>query len=228
LGAELIMPARVTGVVRRRHGVEVEYEEGGQKHQCQARVLVNAAGPWVNKVMACVTPAVQGLSIELVQGAHILVNGELQRGIYYLESPTDGRAVFAMPWRGRTMVGTTETAYIGDPAKVQPLTREREYLFNVLHHYFPHYAGTLEDRVDAFAGLRVLPAHEKDPFHRSRDTLLWTDDDKQPTLLTIYGGKLTAYRITAEEVMQRLQPVLPQRKARADTRRLRLSPVDGV
>ena len=62
-------------------------------------------------------------------------------GIYYVESPTDGRAVFVMPWDGATLIGTTETPYHGDPDDVQPCPQEEEYLLAVVRHYFPALAG---------------------------------------------------------------------------------------
>ena len=79
----------------------------------------------------------------------------------------------------------------------------------------------------AFAGVRVLPAGEGHAFHRPRETLLdLYPGANLPQLLTIYGGKLTGYRATAEKVMTRLQMALPGRGAVADTRTLALVPVD--
>ena len=172
-----------------------------------AACVVNAAGPWVNRVLARATPRPAMLAIELVQGTHIIVAGELKQGIYYLEAPQDRRAVFAMPWKGRTLIGTTETPYRGDPADVHPLPSEQAYLLAVYNHYF-HRGLELTDIEDSFAGLRVLPAGEGSAFTRPRETILHRDA-AAPRLLSIYGGKLTSHAHTARQVMKRLAPLLP-------------------
>jgi glycerol-3-phosphate dehydrogenase len=128
-----------------------------------------------------------------------------------------------MPWHAwQVLVGTTETRFRGDPDRVRPLTAEVHYLQSVLRHYFPRFAGP--GLVDAFAGLRVLPAGIGHVFHRSRETVLDTDRMLSPRMLTITGGKLTSYRATAGRVMQRVSASLPARQPRARTDRLRLEP----
>jgi len=226
LGAELTMPAALTLAELTDHGVLVHYREGEQEHSVHTNILVNAAGPWVNRVLACITPAVAPRTIELVQGAHVIVPGKLAHGCYYMEAPSDGRAVFALPWGEHTLVGTTESRFPGDdPAEVAPLPEEVDYLLATLAHYFPARRGlTRDDLVGSFAGLRVLPGDGGAAFSRPRDTIFHTDREQQPRVLSIYGGKLTAYRATAEKVMHLLAPHLPARTARADTRALRLSP----
>jgi glycerol-3-phosphate dehydrogenase len=142
----------------------------------------------------------------------------LTAGIYYVESPTDGRAVFVMPWAGATLIGTTETPYRGDPDKVHPLPDEEEYLLAVVRHYFPALNRlTREDITERFAGLRVLPAATQAAFDRSRETIFTTDRDVRPRVLCIYGGKLTGWRAAAAHVMQRISPSLPAAAKRAET-----------
>jgi len=166
------------------------------------KLLVNATGPWANPTLAKIEPTPSPLAVELVQGTHILVPGTPARGIYYLEAPDDRRAVFVMPWQGHTLIGTTETPYQGDPAKAVPLEAEIEYLLRTWNHYFEP-ALQRASVIDCFAGLRVLPASDNNPFNRSRDTLLHRDPDA-PHVLTIYGGKLTSHRHTAERVIAML------------------------
>jgi glycerol-3-phosphate dehydrogenase len=139
-------------------------------------------------------------------------------GIYYVESPTDGRAVFVMPWAGATLIGTTETPYRGDLDLVHPLPEEEEYLLAVVRHYFPHLIGlTRGDITERFAGLRVLPAATQAAFDRSRETIFTTDRDARPRVLSIYGGKLTGWRAAAAHVMQRISPSLPAAPRKAET-----------
>jgi glycerol-3-phosphate dehydrogenase len=225
LGAELAMPADFFAAELRDEGAVVRYVATGREHEVLARVLVNAAGPWVTEIADRITPAIGAPPIELVQGTHILVPGAPRKGIYYVESPRDGRAVFVMPWKGLTLVGTTETRFRGDPDRVEPQAVEKHYLVSVLKRYFPAYAGLHARSVaGAFAGLRVLPAGRGHAFHRSRETLLVTDRTRGPRVLGIFGGKLTGYRATAIHVMQRIASSLPARQARGDTARLRLKP----
>ncbi len=227
LGARLEMPATFCGAELDEHGVTVHYRRGDREYSCRARVLVNAAGPWAHQVLARVVPQVRPPAVELVQGSHIVLDGRLQRGCYYLEAPRDRRAVFAMPWQGRILVGTTELPYRGDPAQVSPTAGELDYLLETFGHYFPAWRGAGRGQIrEAFAGLRVLPAAPGSAFDRPRETLFHVDRAQRPRLLSVFGGKLTAYRATAEKVMARLAASLPVRRPRADTRRLRLVPVD--
>jgi len=76
-------------------------------------------------------------AVDLVQGTHIVLPMRVSAGIYYVESPADGRAIFIMPWKGEMLVGTTETPFQGDPDQVRPLPEEEEYLLDVVRHYFP-------------------------------------------------------------------------------------------
>lgn len=228
LGAELVMPAEFIGAEILDDGCAVHYRQGEREITCQARVLVNAGGPWVNRVLSAVDPPQTQRRVQLVQGSHIIVNGQVEHGIYYVEVPRDGRAVFIMPWKGQTLVGTTETRFRGDPDDVKPLRAERSYLLRVLNRYFPRYNATGPEAVlDAFAGLRVLPAGPGHAFHRSRETILDVDVEGRkdyPHVLSIYGGKLTAWRATAEKVMSRIEGSLPARKRAIDTRTIRLTP----
>lgn len=202
-------------------GYRVRYRADGREHEIEAATLVNAAGPWAPAVAARIGPEPAGPytppAVELVQGTHLVFAGTLSAGCYYLEA-ADGRAVFALPWRGATLVGTTETPYTGDPAAVAPLAAEREYLRATLRHYFPTRAPTITAE---FAGLRVLPRANTSAFARPRETQLMAHT---PRLVHIFGGKLTTYRHTAAAVMDRLAAALPARRAYSDTTRLHLPP----
>jgi glycerol-3-phosphate dehydrogenase len=223
LGAELAMPATFLGAELREDSVTVRYAHDGAERECQARVLVSAAGAWAAEVADRITPTVGIPPIELVQGTHIIVPGQLTHGLYYVESPRDGRAIFVMPWKGQTLVGTTETRFRGDPDEVEPSMSEKQYLVGVLRHYFPRYEHLgVRELAGSFAGLRVLPSGSGHAFHRSREVLITADRVARPRFVGVYGGKLTAWRATAEQVMERVGGSLPQRAARADTKVHRL------
>jgi glycerol-3-phosphate dehydrogenase len=218
LGAEVAMPATFAAAALSEDGVTVSYASAGATLQCRCRVLINAAGPWATAVARAIEPAIAVPDVDLVQGTHIVIPHPLTAGIYYVESPTDGRAVFVMPWAGATLIGTTETPYRGAPDQVRPLPAEEEYLLAVVRHYFPALQGlTRDDITERFAGLRVLPSATQPAFDRSRETIFTTDRDVRPRVLCIYGGKLTGWRAAAAHVMQRIRPSLPAAVKRADT-----------
>ncbi len=224
LGAEVHIPAKFMHAELHTKGVRVTYQQHERSIDADAGVMVNATGPWVNHTLRSVTPALPLRLIELVQGTHLVLPGQVTRGIYYVESPRDGRAVFVMPWYGETLVGTTETRYRGDPAEVKPLQSEVNYLLQIMKHYFPQRHATADDIEHSFAGVRVLPTGSGHAFHRPRETVFDTDRERKPRLISIFGGKLTGWRATAEQVMQRIESSLPVRKHRADTRNIRLYP----
>jgi glycerol-3-phosphate dehydrogenase len=221
LGGELAMPAAFSAAALTSTGVDVTYVENGASVACRSRVLVNAAGPWATAVARAIRPAIAVPDVDLVQGTHIVLPLAVTAGIYYVESPSDGRAVFMMPWQGATLVGTTETPYVGDPDQVHPLPEEEDYLLAVAAHYFPAVrAMTRQHIVRRFAGLRVLPSASNSAFNRSRETIFTTDRDPRPRVLGIYGGKLTGWRAAAEHVLARIAPSLGSRSRRAATDQL--------
>ena len=219
LGARLHTGCEVAAIRLRDDGCELTTQHHGDY---QASVVINAAGPWVNRVLDRVTPTTQQRAIDLIQGSHIVIPGDLGEGIYYVESPQDRRAVFVMPWQGNIMVGTTEVSYAGDPAQVQPSEQEIAYLLQTVAHYFPRFAVDPGKIISSFAGLRVLPRGDSPASVRPRETFLQLDRRQRPRLLSVYGGKLTAYRATAEKVIAEVREGLPRRDPIADTRRLKL------
>lgn len=223
LGAELMLPAELLRGDLDERGLNLTFRHQGRERTCRARALVNCAGPWVQSILARITPGSPSNPIDLVQGTHLVLDAPASEGIYYLEVPEDGRGVFRMPWQGKTLVGTTETPFEGtNPSEVTPLPAERDYLKSALAHYFPNLP--LRETA-AFAGLRVLPREQARPFDRGRELILGTDRPLRPRVLSLYGGKLTSYRADAVKVLLRLRPSLPARTPQADTRHLRLTPV---
>lgn len=220
LGAELLCPAEVEGGRINEDYCEVNHVRRGRQEHLTARTLVNAAGPWAPQVAARFEPSLPMLPVENVQGSHLELPGEIEHGCYYLEVPEDRRAVFVMPWHGdRTLIGTTENRYEGDPGNVAVLDTEKDYLLSVYRRYFPARSTEI---LDAWAGLRVLPAGGGRAFARSRETQLPVDRSGAPRALSILGGKLTGYRATAEKVVGILKRSLPDRPCQADTRILKL------
>jgi glycerol-3-phosphate dehydrogenase len=231
LGAELICPARCLGATLHEQGVRIQYSrattpaDASSIEECQARVLVNAAGPWAEELARSIQPAIAVPAVQRVQGSHLVLPVRLERGCYYLESPRDGRAIFALPWHGQLLLGTTEIRHRGPTNEVSPSNAEANYLLDVLRHYFPNWRGLGPADVRAsFAGLRVLPSGTGHAFHRSRETLLVVD--RNPArVLSIYGGKLTTWRAVSQRTLLQLSASLPARQRRARTDQLPLTPV---
>jgi glycerol-3-phosphate dehydrogenase len=211
--------ARWLSAQRDTDAYAVHWSEGATVHECSAATLVIAGGPWTSSMQQRCTPLGTAPEMELVGGAHLELEGELTRGIYYVEAPKDRRAVFVMPWRGHTLVGTTETAFVGAPETVEPSAAEVEYLGECLEHYFPAHPAVF---LAAWAGLRVLPRGERSAFWRPREVQLAVDSPGDVRRVCIYGGKLTGYRATAVKVLERLRESLPERARKADTKTLRL------
>ncbi len=220
-GATLCCPSEFLSARIGRQGCEILYRDNAHEKSCRAQVLVNAGGPWVNAIAERICPTPARVAIDLVQGTHLILDSNLEKGCYYLEAPQDRRAIFLLPWGHQSLLGTTESLYRGDPLAVSPLQQEVDYLLEALQHYFPQRTAQV---ADMFAGVRVLPAAADAAFKRTRETQLPVDDRTQPRVLSIVGGKLTGYRATAQKVMHCLRHTLPARKPRADTTTLALKP----
>ncbi|GAA5214212.1 FAD-dependent oxidoreductase [Corallincola platygyrae] len=220
-GAELLCPVAVEKVTFKQNRYQITMDSG---EQLETSVVVNSAGPWVNEVLACVVPEVKPVPIHWVQGAHIELTGPVPKQIYYLESPGDGRVVFVMPWQDRIMVGTTETQYEQLPEHIEATPQEVDYLLNVYRHYFPLHKVSL---VSSWAGLRVLPAMNDNPFSRPRDTWLQSSPN-HPNMLNVYGGKLTTYRDTAIRAVKWCRSRLGLRPEVADYQTLKLVPPEDA
>jgi glycerol-3-phosphate dehydrogenase len=228
-GAELRMPAYFSAASISKI-CEVHFIEKDKEQTCTAKLLINAAGPWVDDVLANITPEQAPVPVDFVQGTHIVLQAPMGERVYYLEAPQDQRAVFVMPWKNHAMVGTTETLFRNSPEQVEPLASEVEYLLDTFLHYFPtvqsHSNNVKNSIIDQFAGLRVLPASTSSAFRRPRDTIIQLDDISSPKVASLYGGKLTAYRATADKVMRRILPALPRKKPLANTKDVKLVPVE--
>ncbi|MCA9230865.1 MAG: FAD-dependent oxidoreductase [Planctomycetales bacterium] len=223
LGAELKMPAEFVGAKIAGDHCQVAYREGAAEHSCRCAVLVNCGGPWAARLLETIEPRQAPFDVELVQGSHLWLELEAPSGCYYLEAPSDGRGVFAIPWYGETLVGTTETVHHGPPEEARTLPAETEYLLKTLGHYFPRYRDVAPEQIKReYCGLRVLPKSGGSPFSRSREVIIHGDRTRAPRMVSVMGGKLTTYRLTAQKVMKMVEASLPAAETKGDTARLPL------
>ncbi|MCM2310255.1 MAG: glycerol-3-phosphate dehydrogenase [Steroidobacteraceae bacterium] len=208
-GATVLTRTRCTKLERRADHWACTLERADGSHfEVEARAVVNATGPWVDRFLDGATPLPARHHPRQVKGSHIVVPKLFDHEFAYLFQAADGRIVFAIPYEGDfTLIGTTEMDYTGDLATPAIAESEIEYLVAMANHYFAT-ALTRTDVVWTFAGLRPLLA---DPNDRAtsvtRDYELDLATEGAP-LLSIYGGKLTTFRKLAEDVLDLLAPRL--------------------
>ncbi|MBD3868867.1 MAG: glycerol-3-phosphate dehydrogenase/oxidase [Acidobacteria bacterium] len=219
LGAAIREHTEFLSATAVRGGFKVRFRtiEGEGEEEC--RTLVNAAGPWVNRVLEKVDPAQPRIGIDLVQGTHLVLQDGPSMGVYYTEALSDRRGIFLMPWKGHGLLGTTEKVFTGHPDGTKPSRDEVDYLLENVAHYFPNLDATV---IESWSGLRVLLRGQGDLFRRPREMVLLPGAGKPPRLVTLYGGKLTGYRASALKALKQLSPVLPTVPPRADTAELPL------
>ncbi len=219
LSAKTLCPATLLSAEQTDAGyrLTIETETGEQSLTCQC--LINCAGPWVNAVLDKISPVPEQRAIDLIKGSHLLLDKQISDEAFYLESPVDQRAIFLLPWKGKSLLGTTEEAFSGDPDNVTISQYETDYLLETFQHYFPGIDASV---YATFAGIRVLPAGGSSAFNRPRDCVIHQTSE-QPRLISLYGGKLTTYRHTASKVMTRIKTLLGDRKSIADTAKLPLT-----
>ncbi len=201
-GAHVINYTRATGFLRegdRVIGVGVRDEYARADYSISARVVVNAAGPWVDELRK-IDGSLRGKTLHLTKGVHIVFPHErfpIKQAIYF--EVEDGRMVFAIP-RGRTTyVGTTDTTYNGDKDRVTATRQDAEYLVRGVNATFAGLGLTVDDIESSWAGLRPLIHEEgKSESELSRKDEIFISPSG---LISIAGGKLTGYRKMAERVV---------------------------
>jgi glycerol-3-phosphate dehydrogenase len=181
----------------------------GERTSVAARALVNAAGPWVEQVLASGAGVNARAKVRLVQGSHIVVRKLYRHDRAYMFQNSDGRIVFVIPYQDDfTLVGTTDRDYEGDPAQVKPTPDEISYLCDSVGEYLATPV-TPADVVWSYAGVRPLyDDGASEARAATRDYVFELDTPDGAPLLSIYGGKITTYRRLAEEALQKLSPWL--------------------
>jgi glycerol-3-phosphate dehydrogenase len=202
-----VIRTRTRCVRAERHGEwELVLNAHGRREVTSARVLVNAAGPWIGEVADTVIRRPLPAPVRLVKGSHIVVRRRFEHDRGYLLQAADGRVVFALPFaQDFTLIGTTDENFVGNLNSPAPDIAEILYLCKTVNDYFRAKV-TPDELVWSFAGVRSLYDDGADkPEDVTRDYVLTLDDaDGEAPLLTIYGGKITTYRRLAEAALARL------------------------
>lgn len=183
-------------------GLTATDETTGNSYQFKSRVVVNAAGPWVDDLREK-AGAQSNKHLMLTRGIHLVVDGgrfPLHSSVYF--DVGDGRMIFAIPREGKVYIGTTDEVHRGSTDEPGYTLNERNYLLAAVNRCFPEIKLSAADIESAWSGLRPLIAERnKKPSEVSRKDEIFEHPNG---LLSIAGGKLTGYRRMAEKIMKRV------------------------
>ena len=199
--------AKTVETAGRTAGVELLDLETGGSRSIEAGLVINATGAWAGS--AAGAPALRPL-----RGSHFvfpLQKLPLKQAVSWLH-PRDQRPVFAYPWEGAVVYGTTDLDHgeALESPRISPA--ESAYLLEGLDHQFPVAGLKASDAVATYAGVRPVVAGGKgDPSAESRESAMWS----RSGLVCITGGKLTTFRVTAREVLREASRQLPVLAPRA-------------
>ena len=206
-GALILARTKVVSA-RRRDGfwsIEIEDQASGARREITARMLVNAAGPWVDHVLCGAVDANARRNVRLVQGSHIVVKKKFEGPRAYFFQNPDNRIIFAIPYeQDFTLIGTTDRDFEGDPKDVKISQGEIDYLCSAASEYFSEPV-TAQDIVWSYSAVRSLYDDGASKAQEAtRDYVLKVDEANGAPLLNVFGGKLTTYRRLAEHALEKI------------------------
>nr|CAD6597205.1 glycerol-3-phosphate dehydrogenase [Rhizobium sp. Khangiran2] len=206
-GALVLARTKVVSA-RRRDGfwsIEIEDQASGARREITARMLVNAAGPWVDHVLSGAVDATARRNVRLVQGSHIVVKKKFVGSRAYFFQNPDNRIIFAIPYeQDFTLIGTTDRDFEGDPRDVKISQGEIDYLCSAASEYFAEPV-TAQDIVWSYSAVRSLYDDGASKAQEAtRDYVLKVDEANGAPLLNVFGGKLTTYRRLAEHALEKI------------------------
>ena len=190
-------------------GVKLCDTLNGTQYEVTAKVVINATGAWADRLSKQDEDQKNPLKLRPLRGSHLVLPAwrlPLAQAISLMH-PADGRPVFAFPWEGVTLVGTTDVDHGGDLQQEAVITSdEAAYLMAALDFQFPDLALTSDDVISSYAGVRpVIDTGKSDPSKEGRDHAVLMENG----LLTVTGGKLTTFRLIALDVLKHAAPLLP-------------------
>jgi glycerol-3-phosphate dehydrogenase len=188
-------------------------------------LVVNATGVWARQFAPATVGAPQ---LRPLRGSHFVFSrGRLpiSHAISWLH-PRDRRPVFAYPWEGAVLYGTTDLDHDMRPAEAPRMTAEESvYLLEALNQRFPSVNLSAADALSTYAGVRPVVAGGKGaPSAESRESALWAS----PGLVSITGGKLTTFRVTARKVLAEAARQEPELAPRCEAPLFATAPADDV
>lgn len=206
-GASIQTRTRCLAAQVEQNAWTVQLQNAQSSFTVRAKVLVNAAGPWVTQFIQQDLQMKAAYMIRLIQGSHIIVPKIYAGDKAFILQNDDQRIVFAIPYLDEyTLIGTTDQRYLGNADQVEITEGEIDYLLKVMNSHFQQQL-THEDIISTYSGVRPLCDDESDnPSAMTRDYTLVLSQEQPAPLLSVYGGKLTTYRKLAESAMHQLKP----------------------
>ncbi|MEA3326823.1 MAG: glycerol-3-phosphate dehydrogenase/oxidase [Chloroflexota bacterium] len=175
--------------------------------ELKSNVVINATGPWSDELRGNVNGQPK---LRRLRGSHLIFSQEKLpiKAAVTLLHPRDNRAMFAIPWENRTIIGTTDLDHDLYEDETRITQSELEYILEAIQHVFPKCAISEEDIISTFSGLRpVINTNAATPSLESRAHHIWEEDG----LISIAGGKLTIFRVMAADVLNFCREKLPHR-----------------
>lgn len=232
--AQVFSYAEVEAVERstqKPHTIWVRDKISGERFSVPSRVIICAAGPWTDHVLALMG---ESAWLQPTKGVHLVLSpGCLPlKAALVMRHPRDARILFAIPDGTRTIIGTTDTDFTGDPKSITTTSEDVDYLLQAARYYFPRASIAAKDIISTWAGVRPLlkQGEVKNPSAVSREHKIATTPDG---LAIIAGGKLTTYRRMASECMEEVTKLIAMRGGRLlshspNTHRLPLPGAEGI
>lgn len=190
-------------------GVVLRDMETDKTAEVRARVIINATGAWADELRG--QEFRQKEHLRKLRGSHLIfpfARLPLTRAVTFLH-PRDKRPLYALPWQGVTLVGTTDNDHASVETNPRITAREIAYLMEATRFVFPAQELSETDIQATFAGLRpVVDTGNPDPSKESREFVLWDENG----LLTVTGGKLTTFRLMAQNALDAVRTRLPEMK----------------
>jgi len=202
LGLWVAEQARAEGaVIHEQCGVRavstngsITLEDGSVR---QHERVLNICGPWAERLLEN-SGIKSPYKLDLIRGSHLILQQPCKQA-YLLEVPGERRIIFVLPWKGQTLVGTTEVRQeLGSP--IRCADEEHEYMLAIIKHYFP----ALEPEnfeIKSFAGVRPLLRSADDPSQATREYAV----DRKGALISVFGGKWTTSHALARKVSTQIQ-----------------------
>lgn len=212
-GATILTRSRVSAAQARDGLWEVTLDTAQGPQTLRARMLVNAAGPWVGDMIHGTLGLNARDKVRLVRGSHIVTKRLYDHDKCYFFQGTDGRIIFAIPYESDfTLIGTTDADHADPDTPPRCTEEERDYLCAFASQYFKRPV-TADDVVWSYSGVRPLyDDGARSATAATRDYVLKTDQSAGAPVLHVFGGKITTYRRLAEAALARIAKVLPPAK----------------
>lgn len=229
-GATVLTRARVVALddlpaSRQPARVTLRDELSGRELVVRGRAIINATGPWVDRTRAAAR--LESHLLRPTKGVHVVLpRDRLQvHHATALIAPQDGRVFFAIPWNGRTVIGTTDTDEGGNPSELKVEKSDVQYLLSAANHAFPTARLDERDVISTWVGLRPLVKEDSGSASDvSREHQLFRDG----RLISLAGGKLTTYRRMAKETVDAAVEVLGTACQDSSTAEVRLPGAIGL